>query len=705
MSFLKKLFLTLCFVGFSLSAFEAQAQIMDGAKEPDNYVQARVIANQTQVQGGETIRLGLEQTIYPGWHTYWLNPGDSGTPTSIDWELPPSFSVSDLEWPAPQKIPFGPLTNYGYEGQVTLLQNLTIPDNVGTTPFALNGTVNLLVCHDICIPETHDVFIAFNTGANPEPQNIAAAESKLPLEQSWNATFTADGSNLLISASDSDFSIFNGAKNITLNPEDWGAIDNNASASLNLTNTSLEIRQTIGERDLNELETLPIVVTFENAQGNNQAVRFTAAYEAPFVEIGQNNNSGDITVLSAILFALLGGIILNLMPCVFPVLSMKALSLVNIGEKEEKKARGYGLSYTAGILITFAIIGGALLILKSTGAQIGWGFQLQNPLVIISLTYLIFLIGLNLTGFFEFTSNFGKLGSATQKLSGKEGHKGAFFTGVLATLVATPCTAPFMGAALGFALTQSAIVSMIVFLALGLGLALPYLALCFIPALRSKLPKPGAWMLTFKQFLSFPMFLTAAWLVWVLTQQSGAMGTILALTGIIAITFVIWVLKNLPKGKIIKSISMALIVISFLFIGWTFFCTKVMSTGGLNLAENQSANWSVYSPESLEEALASNDPVFTNMTAAWCITCKVNERVALDTGTTKALFKSKNIQYLKGDWTNQDPDITAYLNEFGRQGVPLYVYYGAPDNQTGQRPEPVVLPQLLTSGLVQKTIQ
>ncbi len=706
MSFLKKFFLTLCVIGFSFANNPTNAELLTNTTEPDNYVQARIIANKTTVQGGETIRLGLEQTIYPKWHTYWINPGDSGTPTSIEWDLPPGFSVSDLEWPAPQKIPFGPLTNYGYEGQVTLLQNLTVPNEIGTTPFALNGKVNLLVCHDICIPETHDVFITFNTGAAPEASKIAAAEVLLPLNQDWDAKFFKDGENLLIQSRNADFSIFQGATNIALAPEDWGAVDNNADASLSITESKIEIRQKIGERDLAEITELPMVVTFTNAQGNEQAVRFTASYQEPVMaNLDALNADAQTTILGAILFAMLGGIILNLMPCVFPVLSMKALSLVNLGEKEEKKARGYGISYTLGILVTFAIIGGTLLALKSTGAQIGWGFQLQNPVVIISLAYLIFLVGLNLTGVFEFSSNFGKLTSFTQKLSDQSGHKGAFFTGVLATLVATPCTAPFMGAALGFALTQPAAISMLVFLALGLGLALPYVALCFIPALRAKLPKPGAWMLTFKQFLSFPMFLTAVWLVWVLAQQAGSMGVAFALTGIVAITFIIWLTKVMPKGGIGRILSIILLILSLLFVGYSFTSMKAMSAGGLNLEERAaSENWSVYSPDALADALANDEPVFTNMTAAWCITCKVNEKVALDTEKIAGIFADQKIQYLKGDWTNQDPEITKYLNEFDRQGVPLYVYYGARDSQTGQRPAPIVLPQLLTVGVVENII-
>ena len=573
MSFLKTILLTFVIIGFS---FSANAQFTSDA-EPDNYVQVRIIANQTQVSGGEKIRLGLEQIIHPTWHTYWKNPGDSGTPTSIEWDLPEGFSISELEWSTPNKIPYGPLTNYGYENKVTLLQNLTIPKDIGAEPFSINGSVNLLVCHDICIPETHDVFIAFNVNNAPEVTKIATAESLLPIDIDWDTTFYADKDQLVIKAITDDVSILDGAKNIALAPEDWGAIDNNAEATLSLTDDGFTLSQKIGERDLNEISELPIVLSYTNTDGKLQSLRLVATHSAlPSLQTNDADNNKDITILSALLFALFGGIILNLMPCVFPVLSMKALSLINLGEKEESKARGYGISYTLGILISFAIIGGTLLILKSGGAQIGWGFQLQNPIVIMVLAYLVFIIGLNLAGLFEFSGRLGKLGSFTQKLSGQDGHRGAFFTGVLATLVATPCTAPFMGAALGFALTQPAIISMLVFLTLGFGLAIPYLLLCFVPSLRSKLPKPGAWMQTFKQFLSFPMFLTAVWLVWVLSQQAGTFGILSALSGMVFIAFGIWLCKVLPSNGFGRYLSIILIILSFLFVGSTLVTSKTL---------------------------------------------------------------------------------------------------------------------------------
>ena len=712
-NFLKHFFVLTIFVflaGFSFSSHaettEVGAEAPQQVEEPEQYVQPRLIANQTQVKGGESIRIGLEQTIYPDWHVYWKNPGDSGTPTEINWELPPGFSVTELEWPVAKKIPYGPLTNYGYEEQVTLLQNLTLPDTLGSVPFALKAKISLLVCHDICIPELHDVSIVFNSDVPAEPETIKNAEALLPTQKNWQTHFLEKDGQLVFTAIAEDVSMLGGATDIILLPEEWGAIDNNADASLQILDSGFSISQKRGERALIETPEIPVVISYKTADGRPQSIRLVtqSSGKSALAGTGTKENSGtSISLWQALLFAILGGLVLNLMPCVFPVLSIKALSLINLESKDEKKARAYGLSYTAGILISFAAIGGTLLLLKSGGAQIGWGFQLQSPAVIILLTYLVFIIGLNLSGFFEFS---GRLAGSGQKLTQQSGHRGAFFTGVLATLVATPCTAPFMGAAMGFALTQPAIISMMVFLSLGFGLALPYLALCYIPALRAKLPRPGHWMETFRQFLAFPMFITAVWLVWVLSQQINSAGVFCTLIAIVGIAFIIWLLRVLPEKGFTRFISQILLVISLGFVlASAFIPVTTVQEGNATIQADQ--NWEEFTPEKLSTLLEGEDAVFTNMTASWCITCKVNEKISLKTKATQAIFAEENIQYLKGDWTNQNPDITHYLNSFGRSGVPLYVYYPPRDrdSQNGTRPDPIVLPQILTSGMVKKAIR
>lgn len=660
----------------------------------DQYVHVSVIADKTEVSGGETLRLGLIQNIYEGWHTYWLNPGDSGTPTSLTWDLPKGFEATELEWPTPEKIPFGPLTNYGYENQVTLLQSLTLPKTLPEGPITLNGRVNLLVCHDICIPESHTVTLTLNGETTASPEDIAKAEALLPTDVETNAVFSEKTNDLEIVFNHHD--AINTATNYILAPEDWGSIENSAKANIRSEEGKTIIRQSRGDREWNDLpDTINFVLVDPTS---NTSTRIKAkkgsAPVAPVVTETNTIDTSNIGIVQALLFAIIGGMILNLMPCVFPVLSLKALSLVKIGKDEEGKARSHGLFYTAGILVSFLIIASALLALKSGGAQIGWGFHLQNPIIISVLIYLVFIIGLNLAGFFEFANPFANTG---QSLTQKDDHKGAFFTGVLATLVATPCTAPFMAGALGFALTQPAFISILVFLALGFGLALPYLALCFVPALRSKMPKPGAWMEIFKQFLSFPMFLTAAWLTWVLAQQGSENAVFLTLINVTLITFAIWTFKVAPSKVFWKVIALGLLAFSLT-------CTTLDASNKPQVVMEKS-DIHVFSQEKLNALLEGNDPVLTNMTAAWCITCKVNERVALKSDTVMQLLTEQNIQYLKGDWTNRDAEITAYLKSFGRSGVPLYVFYPPRNDVTGQRPDPIVLPQILTPAIVKAEIE
>jgi thiol:disulfide interchange protein DsbD len=702
----KILLLTFFVVSFS---FPAVALTRDNQNEPDHYVTPHLMADKTQVNGGETIRIGLEETIHPKWHVYWKNPGDSGTPTEINWELPTGFSVSELEFPAPLKIAYPPLTNYGHEGQPVFLQNLTLPDSIPAGSITLNATVNLLVCYDICIPETHKVSLTLNGDQQAEPQKIKAAEALLPLNKDWPASYLKKDENFELRITLEDITDLKQAKNIAIFPEDWGGVYNNADATLQILDTGFSLTQKAGERDFRELGDLGVVITYD-IENQKEAIRVVAKHNpeqsdlaaAPAVNFDSAAaaTTPKTGFLKAVFLALLGGLILNLMPCVFPVLSMKALSLVNLNDKEERKARAYGLFYTLGILISFAIIAGTLIALKAGGAEIGWGFQLQNPIMIIALIYLIFGLGLNLSGFFEFS---GRLAGAGQNLSQKSGNKGAFFTGVLATLVATPCTAPFMGVAMGYALTQPAAISMVVFLALGFGLALPLLALCYFPLLRSKLPKPGAWMETFRQFLAFPMFITAAWLIWVLTQQAGSSTILFVLLGLIAITFAIWMARHFPKNTITKIVSIIFLSAAAFFILLPFFMSQSL-TAVTSSNPTQNQNWEAFSATKLQERLEGDAPVFTNMTAAWCITCKVNERTSLNIEKTKNLFEKHKVSYLKGDWTNQNPDITQYLDSFERQGVPMYVYYGPRNNVTNLRPSPKLLPQILTPKIIEKAL-
>ncbi len=674
------------------------------AQEKEQYAAIRLLPEKTQISGGETITVGIHHTLKDGWHTYWVNAGDSGSAARIEWSGLEKIEAKPILWPTPKKLPMGPLMNFGYEGEVILLQDITLPESLPEGPQEITASVDVLVCHEICIPESHTASFIINGDEEGVPAAIEMARTKLPLDMGWQANIHQQGENVVVAVETDMPGALNKLDSIELYPEDWGLIANPETTKAALKDGVLTLTHKKGERSIAEVPVTKIVIAYDDPQGDRKSVRVSALSQAVAPEITPENQTEDVGIVKAIFLALLGGIILNLMPCVFPVLSMKALSLVQLKDKEITKARLHGLAYTAGILASFAVIAGFLLALKAGGMQVGWGFQLQHPAVILFLTYLLFSIGLNLSGFFEIHNPFANAGNA---LAQKTGITGSFFTGVLATLVATPCTAPFMGAAMGYALTQSALVSMSVFMALGFGLALPYLALCLFPALRHALPKPGAWMETFRQFLAFPMFVAACWMFWVLSQQIGHIGQFAALLGIVAIALGLWLWQRKPDAGTGKLIVMALAGASFLFTLGTFGMMKPMppqTPTDITINKSDSENWMPYSRSALELALEGKDPVFVNMTAAWCITCKVNEKVALSTAEIRSLFAEKNIQYFKGDWTNQNPEITNYLEEYGRSGVPIYVYYGPRDDESGVRPEAVLLPQILTPGLVKNTL-
>lgn len=403
------------------------------------------------------------------------------------------------------------------------------------------------------------------------------------------------------------------------------------------------------------------------------------------------------TLLQAIVFAFFGGLILNLMPCVFPILSIKALSLIKLREKGRGFAAMNGIAYTLGVLASFALVGSLLMGIKIAGGDIGWGFQLQNPAIVLALAYLLFIIGLNLSGMFDINASFIGVGAS---FANKHGFAGSFFTGVLATMVATPCTAPFMAGALGYALVQPPVVAMSVFVALGFGLALPYLLLSVVPGLAAILPRPGLWMEKFRELLAFPVYASAMWLIWVLSIQTGSSGLLWSLMGVVAIAFALWLFAHKPYQKTRRAIIILIALAALLFAALPFIDKTLLQKP--SQASSQEAN--AYSEEKLNAALNGNDPVFVYMTASWCITCKVNERIAINTDATRALISENKVMVLEGDWTNMNPEITKFLKSYDRAGVPLYVYYG-PRGKDGQRPTPAVLPQILTPGLMAETFQ
>ncbi|MGQ0526799.1 MAG: protein-disulfide reductase DsbD family protein [Alphaproteobacteria bacterium] len=673
----------------SLLCFMGPVQAMED-NLPERLVQIRLIPEKARIEPGGGIRIGIEQLIEPGWHTYWKNPGDSGVPPRVEWTLPEGFSAGEILWPAPHRLPYGPLLNYGYSDHAVLLQTIKAPGDFRGGVITLSAAIDVLVCKEECIPESGVYEITLNNDRATKSESLDGALALVPEEAPWKVTYNEKGGDLRLHLKDAagefaDAEFF---------PAEWGLVENTATATVEREGDHSVLKQARGTRLLTETGNFEGVVTYSE-NGARRAYSFTARpgpAENKIATLPAADENAPMELWRIMILAVLGGLVLNLMPCVFPVLSIKALSLVEAVNRDCVRVRWHGISYTAGVMLSFIAMAGVLIALRAGGTQIGWGFQLQNALVIGGLAYLFLLIGLSLLGLFEIGGRFANAGSHFTR---GEGYRHSFFTGVLATLVATPCTAPFMGVAIGYALVQPAAAALAVFAALGFGLALPYLFLSFVPALQKILPRPGHWMETFRQALSFPMLASAAWLVWVLAQQTDEMAVLKILLGGLLLAFALWALRQITLTRAWRFVKIIVVVAA---VGGAVYLLPWPAS------HNETQFGEAFSTQKLDEYLGGNNPIFTEMTAAWCITCKFNHATSIDIESTRKAFADHNVKYLIGDWTNEDPAITEYLKKYGRSGVPLYVYYGPREAGGENRPEAKILPQVLTPGLVTSTL-
>ena len=661
---------------------------------PANPVVARLVPEARSVAPGGTLWVDLHLEIIPGWHIYWRNPGDSGLPTEIAWTLPAGFSAGEIAWPTPKRFVLGTIGNYGYSGSADLLVPIAAPATLkpgGTAHLAANAS--WLVCSDICIPGEAKLVLDLPVGAgpaSPDPSVAAlftAAREHLPKPAGFATSFAVSGQDLRVSIPEVALAGID-KPTAAFFPIDANAVDAAAEPKEERRADGLDLvlRRASGATAMLPAK-LDGVLVLGGADGARHAYSITAARAA------LPPPGGDAAVLwwQALVLAFVGGTILNLMPCVFPILSLKVLGLtVSVHRAEERR---HGIAYAAGVILSFTLLGGVLLMLRAGGAAVGWGFQLQSPVVVGLLAYLLFAMGLSLSGVAEFGLGLGGIGG---RFAGRSGLVGAFGTGVLATIVATPCTAPFMGAALGFALIAPAPVALLIFVALGCGLALPIMLVTTIPRLARFLPRPGAWMVWFKQLLAFPLYGTVAWLIWVLIQEVGTGGAFAALFGLVVVGFAVWIYgrtrfagatgRYFGAGLAATGVALAVILA-------TTLASAGAKPGEATTAARDGLAYLPFSAARLARLTAEHQPVFVNLTAAWCITCLINERTALDREAVRRTFAERRIVALKGDWTRRDPEITALLQEYGRSGVPLYLLY----DKAGT---PIVLPQILTEATV-----
>ena len=673
------LILTLC---FWLSASLAQAR--QSLPLDTGNTEISLISSQDTIAPGDSFTVALRMKFDGNWYTYWRNAGDSGEAVNIVWDLPDGVSAGPIMWPAPRVKTVGPIVSYALGGDVWLPIKFTVGENVNPAQtLMLKAHAYYLVCDDICIPEDGALSLPISIG--PTQNNavhmtlIEAAKAKIPQAADARGSAVIEAGKVIFDIAD----LPNGFTSPEIFPHANPIIAHSNPITVTTAEKGVRFSASPG---YGWDEGLPQNFDATLVAEDGRTIIVPIATDNR-VDIGTTaiapRSSANIGLLGAIFGAFLGGLILNLMPCVFPIISLKALSLAKTAHGERASVRRAAWAYTMGVFVSFVLFALFIIGLKAGGASVGWGFQLQSPWLVGLLSLLLFAIGLNLLGVFELGGRFQNIGADSVN---KAGPLPSFLTGVLAVVVATPCTAPFMAGAVGLALASSAAVTLVIFFALGLGFALPFLLVAYIPGLLSRLPKPGAWMETFKQFLAYPMFAAAIWLAWILSLQAGSTGTLKLLLAGLALAFGIWSLGK--GGGFSKVLGRATLLIAFVL---PFSLSA--SDGAANL---KSKAWSA---QAVAAARAENRPVFVDFTAAWCVTCKVNESLVLKTKKTKRLFEQTDTEFLVADWTNKDDVIAAELQRFGRAGVPLYLAYKP------RATEAEVLPQVLSYEIIKGSLE
>ena len=622
------------------------------------HAKASLITN-LQSSDQESFYVGVRLQMQDGWHTYWENPGDSGSPFEANWSTDDGVIIENVQWPTPITIPYPPLMTYGYEGDIVF--PFQVFRSQETELKTISVDFNFLICADICIPESASLSLDLSSAS---PSEILDTQINNLPTKTINTNSSIEGDNLVIS-----FQSTESFSNAYLFPRESGNFfypENQLLEQIDDTNYKISIPLLDSK-----LSAFSGILSLD---GNGFQIK------------EQFSSQGGISLWQAILFALIGGLILNLMPCVFPVISLKVLSFVSMGGDDHTKIRNHALAFVGGVMSTFLSIATALIIIRSSGSMIGWGYQLQSPVVVGILTLIMLGIGLILLTNINIGAGLTTLGSSVQS---KNSYSGSFFTGVLAVVVASPCTAPFMGAAVGYALLQPSFATLPIFLSLGLGFAGPYVVLALKPEWISSLPKPGAWMETLKQFFAFPMIATALWLMWVFMVQTSGDALIQLLILGLVLGVAIWMIATFKgRWKWIGLITTVILSIQIF--------NNLPSPISSNQNDADATNWSLVSESNLQ---ANNQAYLINFTAAWCITCQTNEKAALSRPSVQEYLLTQNITYIKADWTNRNEEIAAGLAKYNRSGIPLYIFW-----KPGMT-ESKILPAVLTEDILIRNLK
>jgi thiol:disulfide interchange protein DsbD len=679
-----------------------RASAQSGASAPKT-VSADIVSSSLDVIPGTDFDIAVRLRHEFGWHTYWINPGTTGKPTTIKWATPQEWEIQSLGWPAPDMEQKGPIASFVYSGQILLPFKVKVPIGEKLNQSKkISAHVEWLACKDICIPGQADISFSVNIASQelpaPEASLIPQALAQIPGEVNTSGSIKAyyEADRLSFEVSSSMGSVEN---RLLVLPQERGLVDYDQGFVLQDAAKAKKLYlKTTEQFQKKPPESIKALIVADRPRSTGWAVQTDIELapgkvsRLPFLALDKPapvQSQVSLSSLSAILFAFLGGLILNLMPCVFPVLSLKILQLV-----DTKRTKGplwvHGVAFTAGILLTMTALSATLMLLRGTGSMIGWGFQLQSPWVVAILALLFFSIMLNLLGLFEFTAASHLSDARTIRKLPTHGPQGSFWTGVLAVVIASPCTAPFMGAALGYALTQDTWESAAIFLALGFGMALPWLVLTVIPVWTKLLPRPGAWMVSLRRIMALPMAVAVIWLFWVLSHQVSFYGLVALLIASCSLTVMLWEIGRSQYGR---GSSAILKILTGLVAA---ACIALIASGAFTAARHvQNKGWERWSEQAVLDALEQKTPVIVDYTAAWCVTCQFNDKVVIRTNVSDRALAELGYRKFVADWTNRDEAITRSLASFGRNGVPLYVLYNGTSGRATILPELITQPQFV----------